>query len=164
MVFFDCRYYMPAPSAPASDYAVGHPTSKRVIASMGIEHLGQIRVEQQKGQPYHRTEMPELSSIWATNNQYLVDAAIKAVKDNHVARVQVQSPGRPGMHGKDQGPWYGLGGIARRLGIPGYGVMGLLSAYWTTRARLDYLDANHFVRQSAALAQICGGSCPLILP
>jgi hypothetical protein len=101
--------------------------------------------------------MPELSSIWATNNQSLVDAAIKAVKDNRVTRVQVQSPGRPGMHGKDQGPWYGLGGIARRLGVPGYGVMGLLSAYWTTRARLDYLDANHFARQSAALVQLCGG-------
>ena len=35
--------------------------------------------------------------------------------------------------------------------------MGLLSAYWTTRARLEYLDANHFVTQVATLNQICGG-------
>jgi hypothetical protein len=160
MVFLDCRHYMPGAERAfeSQDYVVGHPDAyKRVIASMGIEHLGQIRVQQQKGQPYHKTDMPELSSIWVTNNQHLVDAAIKAVKDNQLARVQVQSPGRPGIHGKDQAPWYGLGGIARRLSIPGYGVMGLLSAYWTTRARLDYLDANHFVRQSAALTQICGG-------
>ena len=98
-----------------------------------------------------------MSSIWVTNNQKLVDLAIRAVTDNKLTRVQVQSPGRPGKHGRDQGPWYGLGGIARRLQIPGYGTMGLLSAYWTTRARLDYLDADHFVAQVATLSQICGG-------
>ena len=160
MVFLDCRHYMPGAERAFArqDYAVTHPDLyKRVIASMGIEHLGQIHVEEKKGQPYRKTNQAELSSIWATNNQKLIDLAVRAVKDNGLSRVQVQCPARPGSHGKAQGPWYGLGGIANRLEIPGYGAMGLLSAYWTTRARLEYLDADHFVTQVATLNQICGG-------
>jgi hypothetical protein len=97
-----------------------------------------------------------MSSVWITNNQHLVDIAIKAVKDNHLPRVQVQCPGRKGIHGGEQGPWYGLGGIARRIGVPGASTMGSMTAYWTTRARIDYLDAGHFVNQMATMSQICG--------
>ena len=34
--------------------------------------------------------------------------------------------------------------------------MGSMTGYWTTKARLDYLDAEHFVNQMAAMSQICG--------
>ena len=160
MVFLDCRHYMPGAERAFAqqDYVVTQPDLyKRVIASMGIEHLGQIKVEEGHGQPLHKTNLPELHQSGSTNNQKLIDLAVHAVKDNGLSRVQVQCPDRPGTHGKSQLPWYGLGSIANRLKIPGYGAMGLLSAYWTTRARLDYLDANHFVTQIATLSQICGG-------
>jgi hypothetical protein len=60
------------------------------------------------------------------------------------------------VHGGEQGPWYGLGGIARRLNIPGASTMGSMSAYWSTKARIDYLDAKHFVKQVATMSQMCG--------
>ena len=159
MIFYDCRHYMPGAERAfaAEDYAASHPDLyKNVIAAMGIEHLGQIMAAEGNGQPYHRTTKAELSSLWITNNQRLVDMAIRAVKDNKLPRVQVQCPGRKGIHGAEQGPWYGLGGIARRLGIPGASTMGSMSAYWSSKARMDYLDVKHFVNQVATMTQICG--------
>ncbi len=108
MLFYDCRHYMPGAERAfaAQDYAASHPdVYKKVIAAMGIEHLGQIQVKEGDGKPYHRTNLMEMSSVWITNNQNLVDIAIKAVKDNQLPRVQVQCPGRNGVHGGAQGPW-----------------------------------------------------------
>lgn len=159
MVFYDCRHYMPGAERAfaAQDYATSHPDLyKKVVAAMGIEHLGQIQVAEGAGQPYHRTKQPEMSSVWITDNQHLVDIAIKAVKDSGLKRVQVQCPGRKGLHGGEQGPWYGLGGIARRIGVPGASTMGSMTAYWSTKSRMDYLDAGHFVNQMATMSQICG--------
>jgi len=158
MIFYDCRHYMPGAERAfaAQDYAASHPEIyKHVIAAMGIEHLGQIQVSEDGGK-YHRTGQMEMSSVWITNNQHLVDIAIKAVKDNHLKRVQVQCPGRKGLHGGEQGPWYGLGGIARRINVAGASTMGSMSAYWSSKARLDYLDVPHFINQMATMSQICG--------
>jgi hypothetical protein len=159
MVFYDCRHYMPGAERAfaAQDYAASHPDIyKKVIAAMGIEHLGQIQVAEGAGKPYHRTGLAEMSSVWVSNNQSLVDLAIKAVKDNGLPRVQVQCPGRKGLHGGEQGPWYGLGGIAKRIGVPGASTMGSMTAYWSTKARIDYLDTKLFVTQIATMNQICG--------
>src|SRR5579883_186979 len=159
MLFYDCRHYMPGAERAfaAQDYAASHPdVYKKVIAAMGIEHLGQIKVEEGNGQPFHKTKEVEFSSIWVTPNQHLADVAIKAAKDNRYRRVQVQAPGRKGSHGGEQGPWYGLGGIARRIGVPGASTMGSMTGYWTTKARIDYLNAEHFVNQIACMTQICG--------
>lgn len=159
MLFYDCRHYMPGAERAfaAQDYAASHPdVYRKVIAAMGIEHLGQIKVEEGNGQPFHKTKEVEFSSIWVTPNQHLIDIAVKAAKDDHYRRVQVQAPGRKGIHGGEQGPWYGLGGIARRIGVPGASTMGSMTGYWTTKARIDYLDAAHFVNQMACMSQICG--------
>lgn len=159
MLFYDCRHYMPGAehAFAAQDYATSHAdVYKKVIAAMGIEHLGQIKVEEGNGKPFHKTKEVEFSSIWVTPNQHLIDIAIKAAKDNRYRRVQVQAPGRKGIHGGEQGPWYGLGGIARRIGVAGASTMGSMTGYWTTKARIDYLDAEHFANQMAAMSQICG--------
>ena len=34
--------------------------------------------------------------------------------------------------------------------------MGSMSAYWSSKARLDYLDTKQFVTQIATMSQICG--------
>src|SRR5271166_5828301 len=86
----------------------------------------------------------------------VVDLTIKAVRDNNLKRVQVQCPGRKGIHGGEQGTWYGLGGIAKRIGVPGASTMGSMTAYWSTKARIDYLDTKQFVTQIATMNQICG--------
>ena len=76
MVFLDCRHYMPGAEREFAqqDYVVSRPDLySRVVASMGIEHLGQIKVEENNGQPLHKTNLAELQSLWATNNQKLID-------------------------------------------------------------------------------------------
>jgi hypothetical protein len=83
-------------------------------------------------------------------------SSIAAVKDNNVPRTQVQSPGRKGLHGGEQGPWYGLGSIANRNHIPGVAAIGALTGYWTSTARLDALDVNLFLTQMASMSQFCG--------
>ncbi len=159
MIFLDCRHYMPGAERAFSeqDYAAKHPdVYKSVVAAMGIEHLGQIEYLDEPGKPFRPSGLAELSTVWITNNQRLVDLAVKSVKDNGLRRVQVQCPGRPGVHGGEQGPWYGLGGIARRLNVPGSSTMGSMTAYWSTKARIDAFDANHFVTQVATMSQIAG--------
>ena len=159
MIFLDCRHYMPGAERAFAkqDYAASHPDLyKKVIAAMGIEHLGQIQVSEGGGKPYHKTGRAELSTVWITNNQHMIDMAIQAVKDSRLERTQVQCPGHKGIHGGQQGPWYGLGGIARRIGVPGASTMGSMTAYWSTKARMDYLDTKHFVKQVAMMTQLCG--------
>jgi hypothetical protein len=159
MLFYDCRHYMPGAERAFTkeDYASSHPdVYTKVIAAMGIEHLGQMKVEEGEGKPYRFTSTPEMSSVWITRSQELVDLAIDAVKTNHLPRTQVQCPGRKGLHGGEQGPWYGLGGIANRLHIAGASTMGSMTGYWSTHTRLSALDPNLFVTQMAAMSQICG--------
>ena len=123
---------------------------------MGIEHLGQMEYLEEPGKPFHPDGLAELSTVWVTKNQRLVDLAIKSVKDNGLHRVQVECPGRKGLHGGEQGPWYGLGAIAGRLKVPGSATMGSMTAYWSTKARLPAFDADHFVTQVATMSQIAG--------
>jgi hypothetical protein len=159
MLFYDCRHFMPGMERAfaTEDYAASHPdVYSRVIASIGIEHLGQTNVEEGDGQPFHRTKVPDVTTVYVTNNQRMVDVSIAAVKDNSVPRTQVQCPGRKGLHGGEQGPWYGLGSIANRNRIPGTAVIGALTGYWTSTARLDSLDVNLFLTQMASASQMCG--------
>ena len=157
MLFYDCRHFMPGAERAFAkeDYAVSHPdVYSKVIASMGIEHLGQRKVVEDG--KFHFTNTADLTSVYATNSQRMVDLAVAAVKDNNMPRTQVQAPGRKGMHGGEQGPWYGLGSIANRNHIPGFAVIGALTGYWTSTARLDKLDMNLFLTEIASASQMCG--------
>jgi hypothetical protein len=159
MLFYDCRHFMPGMERAFAneDYAASHPgVYSKVIASIGVEHLGESKVEEGPGQPFHFTRVPDLTTVYTTNNAHMVNLAIEAVKDNHVPRTQVQCPGRKGLHGGEQGPWYGLGSIANRNHIPGVAVIGPLTGYWTSTARLQYLDADLFLTQMASMCQVCG--------
>jgi hypothetical protein len=159
LVFLDNRHYLPGGEAAfaTQDYAARHPRAwNKVVAVMGIEHLGQKEYVERPGQGFLPSGLEELSTLWVTNNQRLVDLAIGAVKDNGLRRVQVQCPGRPGMHGGEQGPWFGLGRITERLGLPGASTMGSMTAYWSTKARIEAFDVEHFVTQVATMSQMAG--------
>jgi hypothetical protein len=159
MLFYDCRHFMPGMERAFADqdYAASRPdVYSKVIASIGIEHLGQSKVEEGSGRPFHFTSVPDLTTMYATNNAHLVDLTIAAVKENHLPRTQVQAPGRKGLHGGEQGPWYGLGSIANRNHIPGVAAIGALTGYWTSTARLEHLDAKLFLAQMASVCQVCG--------
>ena len=159
MLFYDCRHFMPGMERAFAneDYAGSHPDIySKVIASIGIEHLGQLKVEEGDGKPFHFTNVPELTTVYTTNNAHMVDLAVAAVKDSHVPRTQVQCPGRKGVHGGEQGPWYGLGSIANRNHFPGFAAIGALTGYWTSTARLERLDVNLFLTQMASMSRACG--------
>ena len=159
MLFYDCRHFMPGMERAFAkeDHAASHPDLySKVIASMGIEHLGQRKVEEGGGKPFHFSDVADLTTIYTTNNAHMVDLAVAAVKDNNLPRTQVQAPGRKGIHGGEQGPWYGLGSIANRNRIPGFAVIGALTGYWTSTARLDKLDVNLFLTEMASASQMCG--------
>ena len=159
MLFYDCRHFMPGMERAFAkdDYAASHPdVYSKVFASIGIEHLGQTTVEEGSGKPFHRTRTADLTTVYTTNSQRMVDLAVAAVKDNGVPRTQVQCPGRKGLHGAEQGPWYGLGAIANRNHFAGAAVIGALTGYWMSTARLDSLDVDLFLTQMASASQMCG--------
>jgi len=100
-----------------------------VIASIGIEHLGQMKVEEGGGKPFHKTNVPSLTSVYVTNNKHMVDLAIEAVKDSNVPRAQVQCPGRRGVHAASRG--HGGARLHRQSqSHPGAACFGALTGYW----------------------------------
>jgi hypothetical protein len=158
MIELDCRHFMPgAERAWASeDYFAKNPHARdRIVAMVAMEHLGQIEYvfDGEDIRPSGRS-LP--TWIYATTNQRMIDAALTAAMDNHLPSAVIRSPGRPGLHGRSQGPWYGMGSGARYLGIPGFGVQGDLGAYWAESGRIDRFDPRAFRRQVATFCQLTG--------
>ena len=127
----------------------------RVVAVIGLEHLGQIEFVEDAGRlrPSGRVDR---SNLWSTNNQKLIDLAAKAVADNQLRGVVIRAPARPGQNGRSQGPWYGLGRLANELKKPGVSTMGSMGVYWSTASRLDRFDAPLFCSQIATFCQLTG--------
>lgn len=158
MIELDCRHFMPGLERAwaSQDYFEKNPRARdKIVAMVAMEHLGQIEYvfDGEEIKPSGRS-LP--TWLYATTNQRVIDYAFKAVKDNHVPSAIIRSPGRPGVSGKSQGPWYGMGSGARYLGIPGYGVQGDLGAYWAHSARIDRFDARSYRRQVATFCQLTG--------
>jgi hypothetical protein len=156
--FIDNRHFMPGGEAAFAkqDWLAQNPkATERVVAVVGIEHLGQIEFVED-GERLRPSGRIDPSNLWVTNNQKLVDLAVKAVDDNDLKGVFIRVPARPGKTGKPQGPWYGLGRLANVLGKPGFSTMGTMGVYWSTSSRLDRFDANLFCRQIATIAQLTG--------
>ena len=160
MVYLDCRHYMPGmePAFSRQDFFVRHPEAReKVVALVATEHLGQLEYKE-VGEVLAPTGRVEPSFLWTRPHQTLIDLAIKAVKDNEWQRCSVQAPERPGIHGRPQGVWYGMGelGLGDAWDLPGFGTMGTQGAYWATTARIDKFDADLFSTQVAAMSQLTG--------
>ncbi|SUS03373.1 conserved exported hypothetical protein [uncultured Defluviicoccus sp.] len=158
MIELDCRHFMPGAERAwaAQDYFAKNPRARdRIVALMAMEHLGQIEYvfDGEEIRPSGRS-LP--TWLYASDNQLMIDASYKAVRDNHVASAVIRCPGRPGVHGQSQGPWYGMAGQSRALGLPGYGVQGDLGAYWAHSGRINRFDARSFRRQVATFCQLTG--------
>ncbi len=165
MIYLDCRHYMPTmePGFSKEDFFSRNPEAKKdVVAIIGIEHLGQVEYRE-VGEVFEPTGKIEPTFLWVRNNQTLIDMAVKTVKEHHLPRCLVQCVERPGVHGKQQGVWYGLGMVAMKLlgrekgeKTPAFSMMGTQGAYWATTARIDKFDRNHFCRQLAVMIQLTG--------
>ncbi len=156
MVFLDCRHYMPGDEQAFAnqDWFALHPEArKNVVGLIHMEHLGQIGFYED-GYRLVPIGQTEPFSLWATDHQTMIDTAIRVVKETPLPGACVRDVDRPGVHGRSQGPWFGLGGVARQLGIPAFGIMGLLGAYWSSASRLNRLDAVLFAQQVAAFVRL----------
>lgn len=158
LVELDCRHFMPGAEKhwEQQDYFNKHPRARdKVMALIAMEHLGQIEyvADGDDIKPSGRS-LP--TWIYSSGNQRMIDEAYRAVVDNDVRSAVIRSPGRPGMHGGSQGPWYGMSRQGSLLGLPTYGVQGDLGAYWAFSGRMNRFDARSFTRQVAAFAQLTG--------
>ncbi|HET9159164.1 MAG TPA: hypothetical protein VFN88_01000, partial [Caulobacteraceae bacterium] len=157
MIELDCRHFMPGAERAwaAQDYFAKNPRARdRIVALIAMEHLGQIEyVEDGEAIKPSGRSLP--TWIYATANPRMIEAAYQAAVDNHMRSAVIRSPGRPGVHGGSQGPWYGMGSGALGLGI-GFGVQGDLNAYWTHSARINRFDPRSFRRQVATFSQLTG--------
>jgi hypothetical protein len=159
LVFFiDNRHFMPGGEAAFAKHhwlAQNPSAAGKVVAVIGLEHLGQIEFVED-GERLKPSGRVDPSNLWVTNNERMIALAQKAVDDNKLPGVFIRVPARPGKQGRSQGPWYGLGRLANELGKPGFSTMGTMGAYWSTSSRLDRFDANLFCKQIATIAQLTG--------
>lgn len=150
LVLLDPSHFMPPGSAP--DWYERNPgLAGKIVASVGIEHLGQVEYKEQGGE-FLATGRPELTGLMAQDNDVLIKMAIEAVTTHQLPRTLVYSPSR-----EEDGVWFGMGKVALERNIPGLGIMGFMGPYWATTGRLDKFDAALMVRQIAAMAQLTEG-------
>lgn len=149
LVILDPQHYVP--ERHGVDWYELHPkAAQKVVASIAIEHLGQLEYRE-KGDDFLPTGLPEETQIFVQDNDVLIKMAIKAVKDNHLPRTLVQSPPRKG-----QGTWVGMGTVALKKHIPGYAITASCNAYWSTEARIDKFDKDLTWKQIAVVTQLTG--------
>ncbi len=146
-VMIDSQHFMP--HRHMTDWYGIHPDIvEKIVATIGIEHLGQ-REYVERGGDFVQSGLPEPTLVFVQDNDFLIDEAIEAVKRFDLRRTMVQSPPRGG-----QGNWSGMSDIAVKRNYPGYGMSTLMSAYWSTHARLDSFDARQFRKQLGVAAHL----------
>jgi hypothetical protein len=158
LIELDCRHFMPGAERAwqAEDYFVKFPHARdKVVALVAMEHLGQIDYvfDGDDIKPIGRSLE---TWVYSSRDQKMIDYAYKAAQDNHVPATVIRAPGRPGVHGKSQGPWYGMGGGARFLGLPAFSMQGNLGAYWAFSARINRFDPRSFHREVSLFCQMTG--------
>ena len=174
--YFDCRHFMPGGegSWPQYDYYAIHPELlKRVVATIGIEHMGgRQTVETGPGgnQYAYSIEPAENGGVITSlmdvhnNNIWLVEAIARAATDNRWPRVDVKSGNAgPGVNGGFQGTVKSPMNKGRAYKIPGIGLAGDWPGGWTqtyaqvdTEAGMHGFDKEYFVQQVAGLSQLAG--------
>jgi len=158
MVFLDCRHFMPGQEKAFAeqDWFARNPSARDSIVGMiGIEHLGQIEFVE-NGDALVESGRVYPSQIWTTNNSKLVELASKAIGDNLLPLAFVRNIARPGVHGGNQGRWFGMAKHAPELGIPAFAIMGFMGVYWATSSDIERFDAGLFRRQVATVVQLTG--------
>lgn len=158
LIELDCRHFMPGAERAwqAQDYFVKFPHARdKVVGMIAMEHLGQIDYVFD-GEDIRPSGRSLQTWIYASADQKMIDEAFHAARDNNIASAIIRAPGRAGVHGKTQGPWYGMGGGSRLLGLPCFSMQGDLGAYWAFSGRIDRFDARSFRREVAMFCQLTG--------
>ena len=164
LVFLGASHYAPGGDRSVRDkdwFSLNPDKRKPVVGVIHMEHLGEMEYKE-VGDEIIPTGLAEQSYLWTRADQRLIDEAIKAVKAHGWSRVQVSAPERPGIHGRQQMRWWGVGRVARgenregRWDVPAYGLGGNLGYYWSTRSRIDIWNKDLFLAQAATMTQLTG--------
>jgi hypothetical protein len=146
LVMLDPQHYMPG--RHRVDWYERHADSAaRIVASIGVEQLGQREYEED-GEDFLLTDRPEPTIIFSQDNKLLIGSAIDALKAERLPRAQVRVPAR------GQGQWIGLGDVAVKRKIPGFGTSTDMSAYWATTPGIESFDRELCRRQIAVLVRL----------
>jgi hypothetical protein len=162
-VFLDSRHYYPGMERAATDvsWLSRHPEAKKpLVGIIQAEHMGEMDYREVDGK-VEAVGLAEQSYLWSRNNPVLIDAAIAAAKAHGWERVQVVVPERPGIHGRKQQVWWGVGsralrGCAQCLDLPGFGLGGFLGYYWTTASGIDRWNKELFKNQAHTMTELAG--------
>ncbi len=146
LVLIDPQHYMPG--RHRVDWYAAHPgIAGRIVASIGAEQFGQ-RGYVERGAAFVPGGGAETTLIFAQDNSRLVEIAVAAIEAERLPRAAVRVPAR------GQGQWAGLGDVALKRRIPGYGTSTDMTAYWSTAPGLESFDAELARRQIAVLTRL----------
>lgn len=165
MLFLDSRHYIPGREASLPDYDIDRvllpggplaPVYGKIVASIHMEHLGQIEFSEIDGR-YQATGRMETGSYYVTGYQPIVDMARDALIEYRPENQFLRSTDLPGVHCQSQGIWFGLGHHPRRIGVEVIASnLSFMGAYWSTAAGMDFLDTGQFIKQMNVMTQITG--------
>lgn len=156
LIMLDNCHYMPGLEYAYAEYDWFNrfPGKKeRIDSYVSVEHLGQLEYRE-TGTGIEPTGFPEVTYFWASENEDLIGASIKAVNENALPRTVLKCVTRLGFNGQSQGIWLGRGMPEHQWGLPGCALMGVMGAYWTTNSGIDMFNAEHFVRQVNVMTQM----------
>ncbi len=163
MFFLDSRHYIPGREATLPDYNIENvfaeygalaPLHGRIVASVHLEHLGQIEYRERNGK-YEPTGKAESGSFYVTGYQPIIDIARQALDAYKPENHSLRTTDLPGIHCQNQGIWFGLGHWPRRIGVEAIAsTMSFMGAYWGFDTDLSDVDVDLFERQVNTMTQI----------
>ena len=141
-----------APGRHTIDWYDAHPEiMSQVVASIGVEQLGQ-REYGVDAAGYGLTGRAEPWQIFVRDDPRLIQLTIDAITASGVPRTELRVPEHKG-----QGGWTGLGDIAIKFDLPGFGTLSDMSGYWSTKAGIESFDAELATRQIDLLIMLIDG-------
>lgn len=146
LVLLDPQHYMPG--RHLVDWYAAHPgIAARIVASIGVEQLGQLQYEE-RGDEFRPNGLPEPAYIYVQDNDALLAAAIGAAQRHALPRTWIRVPPR------GEGFWAGLGDVALKRRLPGYGFSTGMSGYWAEGPGMESFDARLCLAQVRTLADL----------
>ena len=147
LIVMDPQHFMPG--RHSVDWFKLHANlSNRIVSVLGIEHLGQMEYKD-FGNQFKLSGATDKTYIYTQDNQNLINQAIYTIKQHKIGRTYVLCPDRGG-----QGPWTGMGNLAQKMKVPGYGISTSMSGYWSTKSGIESFSSELFMKQVDIMADL----------
>ena len=140
LIMLDPQHFMPGRHS-INWFNLHANLSSRIVSVIGVEHLGQMEYKD-IGNQFRLSGITDKTYIYSQDNQKLIAQAIHSVQKYKIGRTYVLCPDRG-----NQGPWTGMGNIAQKMKIPGYGISTSMSGYWSTKPGIESFSSELFMKQ-----------------